>query len=70
MSIYYRDQFVLMENGYGRIVGRYKEMINRGGENIFPKEIEDVLNTHPDIVEVQVRLVLVLLNDFPWKLKS
>nr|CAD7440044.1 unnamed protein product [Timema bartmani] len=48
------DQFVLTEDGYGRIVGRLKEMINRGGENIFPKEIEDFLQTHPDILEAQV----------------
>nr|CAD7396337.1 unnamed protein product [Timema cristinae] len=49
-----KDQFVLEEDGYGRIIGRLKEMINRGGENIFPKEIEDFLQTHPDILEAQV----------------
>ncbi|KAJ6649642.1 Medium-chain acyl-CoA ligase ACSF2, mitochondrial [Pseudolycoriella hygida] len=48
------DQFVLQEDGYGRIVGRFKEMIIRGGENIFPKEIEDFLSTHPEIIEAQV----------------
>nr|XP_036225303.1 medium-chain acyl-CoA ligase ACSF2, mitochondrial-like [Bactrocera oleae] len=48
------DQFILQEDGYGRIVGRLKEMIIRGGENIFPKEIEDFLNTHPDICETHV----------------
>lgn len=48
------DQFILHENGYGQIVGRVKEMIIRGGENIFPKEIEDFLNTHPDIKETHV----------------
>ncbi|XP_055919431.1 medium-chain acyl-CoA ligase ACSF2, mitochondrial [Eupeodes corollae] len=48
------DQFVLYENGYGQIVGRLKEMIIRGGENIFPKEIEDFLATHPDILETHV----------------
>ncbi|XP_030380489.1 medium-chain acyl-CoA ligase ACSF2, mitochondrial [Scaptodrosophila lebanonensis] len=48
------DRFVLQENGYGRIVGRLKEMIIRGGENIFPKEIEDFLNAHPDILEAHV----------------
>lgn len=42
------------DNGYGRVVGRLKEMIIRGGENIYPKEIEDYLNTHPDILETQV----------------
>ncbi|XP_037959965.1 medium-chain acyl-CoA ligase ACSF2, mitochondrial-like [Teleopsis dalmanni] len=48
------DQFVLQEDGYGRIVGRLKEMIIRGGENIFPKEVEDFLNTHPQIIENHV----------------
>ncbi|XP_014603824.1 PREDICTED: acyl-CoA synthetase family member 2, mitochondrial [Polistes canadensis] len=46
------DQFVLHPNGYGQIVGRLKEMIIRGGENIFPKEIEDFLLSHPSIAEV------------------
>lgn len=49
-----RDQFILDENGYGRIIGRLKDMIIRGGENIFPKEIEDFLNTHPHVLESQV----------------
>lgn len=53
-QICFRDQFVLQDDGYGKIVGRLKEMIIRGGENIFPKEIEDFLNTHPDIREVHV----------------
>lgn len=44
-----------MENGYGKIVGRIKDTILRGGENIEPGEIEIVLMTHPDIVNVQVR---------------
>ncbi|XP_063226814.1 medium-chain acyl-CoA ligase ACSF2, mitochondrial isoform X2 [Bacillus rossius redtenbacheri] len=48
------DQFVLLEDGYGRVVGRLKDMIIRGGENIFPREIEDMLQTHPDILEAQV----------------
>lgn len=45
------DQFVLQPDGYGQIVGRLKEMIIRGGENIYPKEIEDVLNTIPEVLE-------------------
>nr|XP_029709505.1 acyl-CoA synthetase family member 2, mitochondrial-like [Aedes albopictus] len=45
------DQFVLREDGYGKIVGRIKEIIIRGGENIFPREIEDYLNTHPKVLE-------------------
>lgn len=50
------DQFVFLENNYGKIVGRIKDMIIRGGENLFPKEIEDFLNTHPDILEAHVGL--------------
>ncbi|KAJ8668974.1 hypothetical protein QAD02_000233 [Eretmocerus hayati] len=45
------DQYVLRKDGYGSIVGRIKDMLIRGGENIFPKEIEDFLETHPSIVE-------------------
>jgi fatty-acyl-CoA synthase len=40
--------------GYGNIVGRIKDMVIRGGENLFPREIEDFLFTHPAIAEVQV----------------
>ena len=42
------------ENGYIKITGRIKDMIIRGGENIYPREIEEFLYTHPDIQEVQV----------------
>lgn len=52
------DQFVLYANGYGQVVGRLKEMIIRGGENLFPREIEDFLNTHPNILETHVVSVL------------
>ncbi|KAH8411952.1 hypothetical protein KR222_003560, partial [Zaprionus bogoriensis] len=48
------DQFVLQADGYGKIVGRLKEMIIRGGENIFPKEVEDFLNALPQVVEAHV----------------
>lgn len=48
------DQFVLQEDGYGRIVGRLKEMIIRGGENIFPKEIEDFISTNSNVADVHV----------------
>ncbi|XP_011692138.1 PREDICTED: acyl-CoA synthetase family member 2, mitochondrial [Wasmannia auropunctata] len=48
------DQFVLQENGYATIVGRLKDMLIRGGENIFPKEIEDFLVTHPKVMQAQV----------------
>uniref|UniRef100_A0A8D8QYQ4 Medium-chain acyl-CoA ligase ACSF2, mitochondrial n=2 Tax=Cacopsylla melanoneura TaxID=428564 RepID=A0A8D8QYQ4_9HEMI len=48
------DYFILHESGYGQVVGRIKDIIIRGGENIIPKEIEDFLQTHPDIMEIQV----------------
>ena len=37
-----------------RIVGRIKDMVIRGGENVYPREIEEFLYTHPDIADVQV----------------
>jgi fatty-acyl-CoA synthase len=42
------------EDGYCNIVGRLKDMVIRGGENIFPREIEEFLFTHPKIEDVQV----------------
>ncbi|XP_018334738.1 acyl-CoA synthetase family member 2, mitochondrial [Agrilus planipennis] len=48
------DVFILEESGYGKIVSRKKDVIIRGGEKIFPKEIEDFLTAHPDIVECYV----------------
>lgn len=44
----------LDEDGYLTLVGRSKEMIIRGGENIYPKEIEDVLSGHPAVLEAAV----------------
>jgi fatty-acyl-CoA synthase len=41
-------------DGYTRITGRLKDMIIRGGENLFPREIEDALLTHPDIADASV----------------
>lgn len=41
-------------DGYVKVTGRIKDMIIRGGENIYPREIEEYLYTHPDILEVQV----------------
>jgi fatty-acyl-CoA synthase len=41
-------------DGYYRITGRIKDMIIRGGENIFPKEIEDFIYTHPAVSDVQI----------------
>lgn len=54
-----RDQAVIDENGYGQIVGRIKDMVIRGGENIYPREIEELLHTHPDILEAQVGAFLL-----------
>ncbi|XP_043250084.1 medium-chain acyl-CoA ligase ACSF2, mitochondrial [Colletes gigas] len=48
------DQFILHENGYGHIIGRLKDLLIRGGENIFSKEVEDFLMTHPAVLEVHV----------------
>ncbi len=42
------------ENGYVKITGRIKDMIIRGGENVYPREVEEFLYTHPEIQEVQV----------------
>ncbi len=41
-------------DGYLRIVGRLKDMVIRGGENIYPREVEEFLYSHPDIADVQV----------------
>ncbi len=43
-----------LPNGYYKITGRIKDMIIRGGENIYPKEIEDFIYTHPKVQDVQV----------------
>lgn len=48
------DLFVLEEDGYARIVGRIKELIIRGGENIAPKEVESALTMHPAVLEATV----------------
>ncbi|XP_063918020.1 medium-chain acyl-CoA ligase ACSF2, mitochondrial-like [Zophobas morio] len=48
------DQCILGEDGSGKLIGRLKDMIIRGGENVYPKEIEEILITHPNILEVQV----------------
>lgn len=48
------DLGVMNNNGYVQITGRIKDMIIRGGENIYPREIEEFLHTHPDIKDVQI----------------
>ncbi|MDH3761400.1 MAG: AMP-binding protein [Gammaproteobacteria bacterium] len=52
--LYSGDLGTMDAQGYVRITGRRKEMIIRGGENIYPREIEDFLYTHPKIAEVAV----------------
>src|SRR5262249_57075372 len=47
------DLAVMREDGYALIVGRIKDMVIRGGENIYPREIEEFLYQHPDVEDVQ-----------------
>jgi fatty-acyl-CoA synthase len=44
----------MREDGYAVVVGRIKDMVIRGGENIYPREVEEFLHTHPDVEDVQV----------------
>jgi fatty-acyl-CoA synthase len=48
------DLAIMDENGYVKVTGRLKDMIIRGGENIYPREIEEFLYSHPKILDVQV----------------
>ncbi|CAJ1495728.1 AMP-binding protein [[Mycobacterium] kokjensenii] len=48
------DLAVMDGDGYLRIAGRIKDMVIRGGENVYPREIEEFLHSHPDILDVQV----------------
>jgi fatty-acyl-CoA synthase len=48
------DLAVMREDGYVNITGRIKDMIIRGGENVYPREIEEFLYTHPKVMDVQV----------------
>jgi fatty-acyl-CoA synthase len=48
------DLATMDDQGYLNIVGRIKDMVIRGGENIYPREVEEYLHTHPDIADVQV----------------
>jgi fatty-acyl-CoA synthase len=48
------DLAVMDEDGYVNIVGRLKDMVIRGGENIYPREVEEFLYSHPKIADVQV----------------
>jgi fatty-acyl-CoA synthase len=48
------DLATMDDEGYLSIVGRIKDMVIRGGENVYPREVEEFLYTHPDIVDAQV----------------
>ncbi len=48
------DLGTMDDDGYVAIVGRIKDMIIRGGENVYPREIEEFLITHPDVIDAQV----------------
>ncbi|MFL6122694.1 AMP-binding protein [Actinophytocola sp.] len=48
------DLAIMDDEGYLNITGRIKDMVIRGGENIYPREIEEFLYTHPDILDAQV----------------
>jgi fatty-acyl-CoA synthase len=48
------DLAVMDTEGYLNIVGRIKDMVIRGGENVYPREIEEFLYGHPDVADVQV----------------
>ncbi|GAA4425847.1 AMP-binding protein [Actinokineospora soli] len=48
------DLAVMDSDGYVQITGRIKDMVIRGGENVYPREIEEFLYTHPDVLDAQV----------------
>ncbi|WP_284681281.1 AMP-binding protein [Sphaerisporangium fuscum] len=48
------DIGIMDEEGYLNITGRIKDMVIRGGENIYPREVEEFLHTHPDVLDAQV----------------
>ncbi len=48
------DLAVMDEEGYVSITGRIKDMVIRGGENVYPREVEELLHTHPDLLDAQV----------------
>ncbi|GAA2873880.1 fatty-acyl-CoA synthase [Actinoplanes cyaneus] len=48
------DLAVMDTDGYLRITGRIKDLVIRGGENVYPREVEEFVLTHPDVLDVQV----------------
>jgi fatty-acyl-CoA synthase len=57
---------VLQEDGYARIVGRIKDVIIRIGDKIFPSEVEEFFEAHPDIIEAQVHSLQQLYLLMCW----
>ena len=51
---FFRDIGVIDEKGYGQIIGRLKDLVIRGGENLYPREIEEILVRQPNIQEAYV----------------
>lgn len=51
---FFRDIAQMDEDGFCKIVGRIKDMIIRGGENVYPTEIEQLIYKHPKVKDVQV----------------
>ena len=54
-DVFCSDVVIIDEDGYGKVVGRMKDLIIRGGENIYPVEVEQFLYKHPKIADVQVK---------------
>lgn len=52
------------KDGYVKIVGRIKEMIIRGGANVYPREVEELLHQHPNILVAAVMSVYHLFHKF------
>ena len=48
------DLAVMRDDGYCMVIGRIKDMVIRGGENVYPREVEEFLYTHPDVSDVSV----------------
>jgi len=46
---------MIREDGFASILGRIKDVIVRGGENVYPKEVENAIEMHPDVMEAQVK---------------
>ena len=48
------DLAVMDDDGYVQVTGRIKDLVIRGGENVYPREVEEFLHSHPDVLDVQV----------------